>query len=142
MTETIVCVSGYFSPLHVGHLELLQKAKDLGTKLFVIVNSDKQSFLKKGSSFMPEAERLKIIRNIKCVDSAIISMDDDRTVCKTLRIIHPHIFANGGDQNNDIIPEKSVCKELDIKLVDGLGDKIQSSSWIIEKNRNVEKKIQ
>ena len=142
MTETIVCVSGYFSPLHVGHLELLQKAKDLGTKLFVIVNSDKQSFLKKGSSFMPEAERLKIIRNIKCVDSAIISMDDDRTVCKTLRIIHPHIFANGGDQNNDIIPEKSVCKELDIKLVDGLGDKIQSSSWIIEKNRHVEKKIQ
>ena len=141
MTETIVCVSGYFSPLHVGHLELLQKAKDLGTKLFVIGNSDKQSFLKKGSSFMPEAERLKIIRNIKCVDSAIISMDDDRTVCKTLRIIHPHIFANGGDQNNDIIPEKSVCKELDIKLVDGLGDKIQSSSWIIEKNRNVEKKI-
>lgn len=134
MTEIIVCVSGYFNPLHVGHIELLQKAKDIGTKLFVIVNNDKQSFLKKGYSFMSEGERLKIIRNIKCVDSAIISTDDDKTVCKTLRLIHPHIFANGGDQNNDIIPEKSICEELGITLIDGLGDKIQSSSWLLEKN--------
>ena len=133
MTEIIVCVSGYFNPIHVGHIELLQKAKDLGTKLFVIVNNDKQSFLKKDSSFMPEGERLKIIRSIRCVDSAIIATDDDRTVCKTLRLIHPHIFANGGDQNNEIIPEKIVCEELRIKLIDGLGDKIQSSSWLLKK---------
>ena len=131
--ETIVCVSGYFKPIHYGHIEYFQKAKELGTKLFVIVNSDKQSLLKKGSSFMPEQERLKIVRSISCVDSAIISMDEDRTVCKTLRLIHPHIFANGGDQNNEIIPEKTVCEELGIKLADGLGDKIQSSSWLLEK---------
>jgi D-beta-D-heptose 7-phosphate kinase/D-beta-D-heptose 1-phosphate adenosyltransferase len=136
MSETIVCVSGYFNPIHIGHIELLQKAKDLGTKLFVIINNDKQSFLKKGSSFMPEAERLKIIRSINCVDAAIISTDEDRTVCKSLRLIHPHIFANGGDQNNDIIPEKTVCEELGIKLVDGLGSKIQSSSWLIQKNKS------
>ena len=136
MSETIVCVSGYFNPIHIGHIELLQKAKDLGTKLFVIINNDKQSFLKKGSSFMPEGERLKIIRSIKCVDAAIISKDEDRTVCKSLRLIHPHIFANGGDQNNDIIPEKTVCEELGIKLVDGLGSKIQSSSWLIQKNKS------
>jgi cytidyltransferase-like protein len=131
--ETIVCVSGYFNPIHYGHIEYFQKAKELGTKLFVIVNSDKQSLLKKGSSFMPEQERLKIVRSISCVDSAIISVDEDRTVCKTLRLIHPHIFANGGDQNNEIIPEKTVCEELGIKLADGLGDKIQSSSWLLEK---------
>ena len=136
MSETIVCVSGYFNPIHIGHIELLQKAKDLGTKLFVIINNDKQSFLKKGSSFMSEGERLKIIRSIKCVDAAIISTDEDRTVCKSLRLIHPHIFANGGDQNNDIIPEKNVCEELGIKLVDGLGSKIQSSSWLIQKNKS------
>ena len=133
MTEKIVCVSGYFNPIHYGHIEYFQKAKELGTKLFVIVNSDKQSLLKKGCSFMPEKERLKIIRSISCVDSAIISMDDDRTVCKTLRLIHPHIFANGGDQSNEIIPEKTVCIELGIQLVDGLGDKIQSSSWLLNK---------
>jgi cytidyltransferase-like protein len=131
--ETIVCVSGYFNPIHCGHIEYFQKAKQLGTKLFVIVNSDKQSILKKGYSFMTEQERLKIVRSISCVDFAIISMDEDRTVCKTLRLIHPNIFANGGDQNNEIIPEKSVCEELGILLIDGLGNKIQSSSWLIEK---------
>ena len=133
MSQTIVCASGYFSPLHYGHVEYLQKSKDLGSKLIVIVNSDKQSHLKKGSSFMPEDERLKIIRSIECVDAAIIAVDDDRTVCKTLKHIHPDIFTNGGDQTNDIIPERKVCEEMEIRLVDGLGDKVQSSSWLLAK---------
>ena len=127
----IVCVSGYFDPFHVGHLEYLEKSKKLGDYLFVIVNNDKQAKMKKGKSFMPEKERLKIIRNLKCVDSAIIAVDKDRTVCESLRIVCPDIFTNGGDQNNNTIPEISVCKELGIDLVDGMGEKIQSSSWLI-----------
>jgi cytidyltransferase-like protein len=131
MTETIVCASGYFNPLHYGHIEYLQKSKDLGTKLIVIVNNDKQSLLKKGTSFMSEGERLKIVRSIECVDAAILSVDDDSTVCKTLKLIHPHIFTNGGDQTNDKIPEKPVCYAIGTKLADGLGGKIQSSSWLL-----------
>ena len=42
-------------------------------------------------------------------------------------------FANGGDQNNKRIPEISVCNKLGIQLIDGLGDKIQSSSWLLKK---------
>ena len=133
MTETIVCASGYFNPITVGHIEYLQRSKDLGSKLIVIVNNDKQSLLKKGTSFMPEEERLKIVRSLECVDAAILSADEDRTVCKTLKLIHPHIFTNGGDQFNDAIPEKSVCEEMGTKLADGLGDKIQSSSWLLAK---------
>ena len=133
MSETIVCASGYFSPIHVGHIEYLEKSKSLGDKLIVIINSDKQSQLKKGSSFMPEDERLKIVRSLKCVDAAVISVDEDRTVCKTLSHIHPHIFTNGGDQNNEIIPERKICEKMGTKLVDGLGDKIQSSSWLLAK---------
>jgi len=132
MPEIIVCVSGYFSPFHSGHLEYFEKSKRLGDKLVVIVNSDKQSYLKKGSTFMKEGERLKIVRSLKCVDYAVISIDDDRTVCKTLESVRPDIFTNGGDQNNTIIPEKKICEKLGIKLVDGLGEKIQSSSWLIE----------
>jgi cytidyltransferase-like protein len=131
--DKIVCVSGYFNPLHAGHIEYFEKSKELGNKLVVIVNNDKQSILKKGSSFMPEDERLKIIRSLRIVDMAVLSIDDDRTVCKTLRSVRPHIFANGGDQFNDIIPEKVVCEELNIQLSDGLGDKIQSSSWLLAK---------
>ena len=131
--EKIVCVSGYFNPLHFGHIEYFEKSKELGDKLIVIINNDKQAFLKKGSSFMPEDERLKIIRSLKVVDTAVLSIDEDRTVCKTLECIRPHIFANGGDQFNDVIPERSICEKLGIILCDNLGNKIQSSSWLLEK---------
>jgi cytidyltransferase-like protein len=133
MSKIIVCASGYFNPIHYGHIEYLQKSKDLGSKLIVIVNNDRQSLLKKGSSFMPEEERLKIVRSLECVDAAILSVDDDRTVCKTLKLIHPDVFTNGGDQTNDKIPEKIICDVIGVKLADGLGDKIQSSSWLLEK---------
>jgi cytidyltransferase-like protein len=71
MSDKIVCASGYFNPIHIGHIEYLQKSKDLGNKLVVIINSDKQSILKKGTSFMKEDERLKIVRSLKCVDFAV-----------------------------------------------------------------------
>lgn len=128
---TIVCVSGYFDPFHVGHLELLQNAKKLGDTLYVIVNNDAQATLKKGKSFMKEGERLKIIRALSIVDCAVLSCDTDRTVCKTLEALRPDVFANGGDQNNEGIPEKKICDQLNIKLIDGLGDKIQSSRWLL-----------
>jgi D-beta-D-heptose 7-phosphate kinase/D-beta-D-heptose 1-phosphate adenosyltransferase len=129
--EKIVCCSGYFSPLHKGHIEYLERSKSLGDKLVVIVNNDHQSFLKKGSSFITENERLDIIRSLKCVDYAVLSIDEDRTVCKTLECVRPDIFTNGGDQFNESIPEKSTCEKLGIQIVDGLGDKIQSSSWLL-----------
>jgi len=133
-----VCVSGYFNPLHVGHLEYLTRAKGLageGGQLVVIVNNDFQSYLKKGSSFMPEEERVEILRALRPVDEVVLSVDSDRTVRQTLRQIEPRVthFANGGDQFSGNIPEREVCLELGIELVDGLGDKIQSSSWLIEK---------
>ena len=131
MSEKIVCCSGYFNPLHAGHIEYFEKSKELGTKLVVIVNNDKQAILKKGSSFMPENERLKIIRSLKVVDMAVLSIDEDRTVCKTLESVRPDIFTNAGDQTNENVPEKTVCEKLGIKMVDGLGDKIQSSSWLL-----------
>jgi D-beta-D-heptose 7-phosphate kinase/D-beta-D-heptose 1-phosphate adenosyltransferase len=133
MTEKIVCVSGYFNPIHVGHLELLERAKALGDKLYVIVNNDKQSILKKGTTFMAEGERIQILRALRCVDAVVLSCDEDRTVCKSLRMIRPHIFANGGDvTEGSSCPEEPVCKELGIEMVYGLGSKVQSSSWLIE----------
>ena len=129
--EIIVVASGYFSPLHGAHIEYLQLAKQLGDKLIVIVNNDRQAVLKKGSFFMPATQIIKIIRELRCVDMVIESIDEDRTVCKTLSILHPDIFAKGGDQTVNTIPEADICKQLNIKIVDGLGDKIQSSRYIL-----------
>lgn len=123
-----VVVSGYFDPLHVGHIEYLELAKELGTKLVVIVNNDYQCELKKGKSFMKEEDRLKIVKSLSIVDEAFLSIDRDRTVCDSLAAINPDIFANGGDRHVNEIPESVVCKELGIKMIDGLGSKIRSSS--------------
>ena len=131
---TIACVSGYFDPLHVGHIEYFKLAKQRADKLMVIVNNDGQAALKKGAHFMPCDERMQIIAELKCVDMVIKSIDVDRTVCKTLKTIEPvpTYFCNGGDQNNNTIPEVGVCKQRNIQLIDNLGDKIQSSSWLIK----------
>ena len=132
--EKIVCVSGYFDPIHIGHIEYFKKSKEIGTKLMVIVNNDEQAILKKGKAFMPCDERIEIIRELKCVDIVVKSVDTDRTVCNTLATVEPkpHYFCNGGDQNNNTIPEGPVCEQRGIELRDGFGDKIQSSSWLIK----------
>jgi cytidyltransferase-like protein len=138
--KKLVIVSGYFNPIHKGHLEYFQNARALGDELLVIVNSDLQRELKGSKAFQDETERLFIVSNIKAVDRALISIDKDRTVCTTLAHISGDLggeyrlaFANGGDQNNDTIPERPVCEQLGIELLDGLGDKIQSSSWLLNK---------
>jgi len=139
-THVISIVSGYFNPIHKGHLEYFQKAKEHADELYVIVNSDYQRELKGSSTFQDEEERLAIVKSMRLVDNAMISIDNDRTVINTIRMIHAKnnntditlCFANGGDQNNSSIPEAKICKELGIVLIDGLGDKIQSSSWLIE----------
>ena len=132
MPKKIVVASGFFSPLHSGHIEYLRKSKEIGDILIVIVNNDKQSILKKGFCAFPASERVKIVRELECVDVAVESIDQDRTVCKTLAMLHPDIFANGGDQFNIYIPEAEVCERMNIEMIDGLGEKVQSSRWILK----------
>ena len=126
----VVAVSGYFDPIHVGHLEYLKMAKSLGDKLVVIINSDYQASLKKGKSFMPEQDRLEIVQALRCVDEVFLSIDKDKSVCKSLEYLKPDIFANGGDRSLEEIPETAVMKKYNIEMVDGLGEKIRSSSEI------------
>lgn len=137
--KKVVIVSGYFNPLHKGHIEYFNNAKKLGDFLVVIVNNDYQRNLKGSQEFQKEDERLLIVSSLKMVDDVYLSVDIDRTVRLSLMMIdriygieNELIFANGGDQNNDTIPERETCERLGIQLADGLGDKIQSSSWLLK----------
>ncbi len=128
----VVAVSGYFNPLHVGHLEMIQKSKKLGDELVVIVNNDFQVALKGSVPFMPLSDRVKIIKALRDVDRVFVSIDRDKTVCKSLAKVRPDIFANGGDRHSiGDVPEYAICKKYGIKMVDGLGKKIRASSQLI-----------
>jgi D-beta-D-heptose 7-phosphate kinase/D-beta-D-heptose 1-phosphate adenosyltransferase len=141
--QRVVIVSGYFNPIHKGHIEYFENAKSQGDKLWVIVNSDLQRELKGSEEFQDEAERLKIVKSLRVVDKAILSIDEDRTVIKSIaklvtKSISHHrkfMFANGGDQTNETIPESEICKLLGVEMIDGLGNKIQSSSWLLNKKK-------
>ena len=140
-TKTLVIASGYFNPIHKGHIEYLNRSKALGDFLFVIVNNDYQRLMKGSKEFMSEDERLIVVSNIKSVDEAMVSIDENsRLVEKSVEFIYNQIgskfdkiiFSNGGDQTQHTIGEKQICEKLGIEMVFGLGDKIQSSSWLLK----------
>lgn len=135
----LIIVSGYFNPLHKGHIEYFKLSKKLGDFLLVIINNDNQRKLKGSKKFMDQDEREIIISNLSLVDYTQISIDSDSSVVETLRLLYKKyskkfelIFTNGGDQNVKDSPEKTVCSELSIEFIDGMGDKIQSSSWLLK----------
>lgn len=139
----VVITSGYFNPLHMGHINLIRGAKKLGDILVVIVNNNEQVRLKNSTPFMPEEERIGIMKALKHVDEVVISIDKDESIAETMKMIaqkYPQaealVFAKGGDRNIDNIPEaeRKICKECGIEVVNNVGgDKVQSSSWLINK---------
>lgn len=140
MNQTLVVVSGYFNPVHIGHIRYIEEASKLGDKLLVIVNNDRQQILKKGKVIMNEDERMHIVKALKHVDEVFLSVDHEFPVSNSLEKvvkIHPHfnkiIFANGGDrESKKVVPETDVCKKCNIEMQFGVGgtDKLNSSSNI------------
>lgn len=127
----IVCISGGFDPIHLGHSRLIKEAATYGN-LIVILNSDEWLKRKKGYTFMDWFSRAEILTSMRGV-IGIANVDDrDGTVCEALRRIKPDYFANGGDRFPDNTPELQVCKELKIKpLFNVGGGKIASSSELV-----------
>ena len=134
MKKKTAIVSGYFDPLHIGHIEYFKLAKDLADELVVIVNNRQQCLLKKGDEFMDQHDRLEIVYHLDMVDEAILAIDEDKSVSETIRMIKRFkpmdelIFCNGGDRDASNSPEVKVCSELGIEFTQGLGKKIRSSS--------------
>lgn len=136
--KLVICTGG-FDPIHSGHIRYLQRAKALGSRLYVGVNSDEWLTRKKGRSFMPLDERLKIVQALGVVDYSVKFNDDDgsaKNMIKMVRNMNPNdtiIFANGGDRTKDNIPEMDI-KDDNLEFVFGVGgeDKANSSSWILQ----------
>jgi glycerol-3-phosphate cytidylyltransferase/D-beta-D-heptose 7-phosphate kinase/D-beta-D-heptose 1-phosphate adenosyltransferase len=138
---TIAIVSGFFNPLHGGHLDMIEAARKLGDKLIVIVNNDAQQVLKKDKIILPEQNRMRLLAALRDVDEVVLAIDQDPPVTKTLEKIalaHPSdeiVFANGGDRVDPEAlpgPEAAMCERLGIKMVFGVGgeEKADSSTRI------------
>jgi len=127
-----IAISGYFIVLHVGHLDYIRRAAKYGN-VVCIVNNDEQQVLKYGKIIVPANERVQIMEAIPEISQVVNSIDTDRTVIKTLEMLNPDYFGNGGDRIKENIPENTICEKLNIKQINGLGDKIQSASSILKK---------
>lgn len=134
-----VIVSGFFNPLHGGHLDMIETAASMGDNLIVIVNNDNQQLLKKGKIILDEQNRMRLIKALQMVDEVVLAVDESPPVIETLKLLREHypkdelIFANGGDRVSDkVTPEAAICKELDIEMVYGVGgaQKADSSTRI------------
>lgn len=139
--QTVAIVSGYFNPVHVGHIRMLRAASELGDVVVVIVNNDEQQILKKGRVIINEADRMEVVESIGLVDRVVLSVDTDPSVNATLRRLRQDypddhlIFANGGDRRDPAtISEAELCEELGIEVAFGIGgnDKADNSSRIID----------
>jgi len=139
----VVVISGYFNPIHTGHLDYIKAASKLGDKLVVIVNNDNQVSLKGSVPFMKEYERMRIVDAIKGVSKTVLSIDTDEAVTETIKSIYNEfsvdyffdsmIFANGGDRTKGNSPEEEYCEWRGIKTVYNVGgEKTQSSSELLK----------
>jgi cytidyltransferase-like protein len=135
----IVAVSGGFDPVHIGHVRMFNEAKKLGSRLVVILNNDNWLMKKKGFVFMPQDERRELLESFAAVDEVMLTEHPekpaDMSVSQALRKLRPQVFANGGDRYTHNTPETEACADIGCKMVFnvGAGGKVQSSSWLVSK---------
>ena len=129
-----IMVSGGFDPVHIGHIRMILEASKHGD-VIVVANSDDWLFRKKGFTFMEFEQRAEILAAVKGVIKVSGVDDSDGTVCEAIRRLKPDYFANGGDRKKHNTPEQSVCDELGVEMLWGIGgnDKANSSSDLVER---------
>ena len=150
----IAIISGYFNPLHVGHLDYLETAKKISDKLIVIVNNDHQVSLKGSTPFMTEEDRIRIVSALRCVDGVYLSTDKDASVLGTLKHVlvqnqangrNHFMFCNGGDRSNTNTPEERLCSSNSYNLTSVYnvgGNKAESSSVLINNAAKMQRESQ
>ena len=149
----VILISGGFDPVHKGHIECINNAKELAEEVWIGLNNDEWLRRKKGRSFMNQDERAFVMSNLKNVDWVYIMNPKDHLDNTAIDFIEVSrrkfikengdlprgvmAFGNGGDRTETTTPENSVCDSFGIDSVWGLGEKVQSSSWLLEKYLNI-----
>lgn len=115
----LVAASGYFDPLHRGHVEYLEAARRLGDELVVILNNDHQAAHLRGVVRTPQTDRARIVGSLRCVDRVVVAHDHDNDVAETLATLRPKVFAKGFSASAS---EVATCSRLGIEVRIDIGD--------------------
>lgn len=130
---TYVIISGYFNPLHCGHLDMVEAGKQAGDELIVIVNNDKQQMLKKGKIINTLEDRMRVVGALRDVDQVVESIDEDPPIVQTLAKLFEQIrssdadariiFANGGADRSkpEEVPEYEICNQYNVEMSFDMG---------------------
>lgn len=122
--ETVVFTNGCFDLLHPGHVDLLRKAKALGRRLVVGLNSDDSVTRLKGPTrpILSQADRAAMLSALSCVDLVVIFEED--TPLELLSALKPDILVKGSDYRPDQVVGKDLVESYGgkialVPLVDG-----------------------
>ncbi|MCC6720690.1 MAG: D-glycero-beta-D-manno-heptose 1-phosphate adenylyltransferase [Bacteroidia bacterium] len=132
--EKVVFTNGCFDIIHRGHIDYLNKAQELGTKLIVAVNSDSSVKKLKGNTrpFQDETSRAEIIASLACTDIVIIF--NEETPINLIKTLKPEFLVKGSDYNAEEIVGYEIVSKNGGKVV--LIDFLKGYS-----TSNIEKKI-
>ena len=136
-----VMVSGGYDPIHIGHIRQIKEASNYG-RVIVILNSDEWLMRKNGYVFMPYEERKEILQALKYVHRVFHQVGYGDTMAESIIRYTPNIFCKGGDRTPDTMPqdELDACEKVGCRIVYGVGGgKIQSSSWLVDKMKEITK---
>jgi glycerol-3-phosphate cytidylyltransferase/D-beta-D-heptose 7-phosphate kinase/D-beta-D-heptose 1-phosphate adenosyltransferase len=134
-------VSGYFNPLHQGHLDMFEAARERTGYLIVVVNNDEQQLLKKGRIIQDVDARTRIVRAMRVVDDVVVAVESTPHLDGTLDLVRSRYpdtdleFCNGGDRSSAAnLPdaERAAAERNEITLVYGVGgtEKADSSTRV------------
>lgn len=115
-----VLIGGVFDLMHYAHIQVLHKAKSYGDYLIVNVLSDERVKLKKGSTrpIIPAKERVKIIKELKCVDEVIcLEGEEGYPFFKVAEITKPNVILADVSEHPDLSKEEEFCKKHNIELI-------------------------
>jgi cytidyltransferase-like protein len=124
--KKIVCTSGYYDPIHPGHVSIWLESKKFGDVLVVIIDGDSRCINKKGKAFIPAKDRADIVDAIRGVDYVVIHENPNATNCaEVLDIIRPDVFTKGGDRNEKDRNDPNSGLKVEADLIESYGGRIE-----------------
>jgi len=101
--QRIVFTNGCYDLLHVGHIKLLERAKQQGDKLIVAINSDESVRMLKGPTrpMVGEQQRARVLAALSAIDAVVIFSEG--TPLQLIKAIRPDVLVKGGDYTEETV---------------------------------------